>query len=164
MPTRRGWGVAAGTVALAAAGRILGIFELFVLATGAAALLVMGAVTVLRRRVDLEASRSVRPTRIHGGADSRVELVVANRSDRSSPVLVVRDTFAPTRTQGSDTGAARRQARFLLAPLGPGREDRAVYRLPAARRGRDSARAHAARAAAAAPARCSAGAWSRRSR
>jgi len=131
--------VLAGTVALAAAGRILGIFELFVLAAGAAALVVVGAIGVLRRRIDLDASRTVHPARIHVGADSRVELVVANRGQRPSPVVAVRDTFAATSMSPPDgdpgTGAGRRQARFLLAPLGRGQQERAVYRLPAERRG-----------------------------
>jgi len=131
--------VLAGTVALAAAGRILGIFELFVLAAGAAALVVVGAIGVLRRRIDLDASRTVHPARIHVGADSRVELVVANRGQRPSPVVAVRDTFAATSMSPPDgdpgSGAGRRQARFLLAPLGRGQQERAVYRLPAERRG-----------------------------
>ncbi len=137
MPTRRGWAVLAGVVTLAAAARILGIFELFVLATGAAALVVVGAVTVLVRRIDLDAGRSVRPSRIHVGAESRVELVVANRARRPSPVVVVRDTFMATSplTDRSGAGTGRRQARFLLAPLGAGHQDRAVYRLPAEHRG-----------------------------
>ncbi len=139
MPTRRGWAVAAGAMILLAAGRVFGIFEMFVLGTGAAGLVVAGAVTVLRRRVDLEATRSVRPSRIHVGADSRVELVVTNRGDRASPVIAVRDTLTLQRGSTGEGGSApatgRRQARFLLAPLGSGRRDQASYRLPAERRG-----------------------------
>jgi len=133
-----------GAAALLATGRVFGIFELLVLGTGAAGLLVVAAVTVLRRRVDLDASRSVHPARIHVGADSRVELAVTNRGGRVSPVVAVRDTLVlrpPPPGTGSDNGSGaartpgRRQARFLLAPLGAGQQDQASYRLPAERRG-----------------------------
>ncbi|HEX3393486.1 MAG TPA: DUF58 domain-containing protein [Acidimicrobiales bacterium] len=135
MPTRRGWATAAGAVALVAAGRIFGIFELFVLGAGAAGLLVAGAVAVLVRQVDLDASRTVHPTRVHVGADSRVELAVTNLSPRPSPVVAVRDTFTLA-TPGAGAGASgRRHARFLLAPVGAGGRESASYRLPADHRG-----------------------------
>ncbi|HEX2274518.1 MAG TPA: DUF58 domain-containing protein [Acidimicrobiales bacterium] len=137
MPTRRGWAVALTALALAAAGRVLGVFELFVLAAGAVGLLGAGAASVLRR-VDLDANRQLRPARVHAGGNTRVELVVVNRSGRRSPVLSVRDTVVPSmppRRGRSSSGAGRRQARFLLAPLAPGEENRATYRLPAETRG-----------------------------
>ncbi len=119
MPTRRGWAVAAGAMTLLVAGRVFGIFEMFVLGTGAAGLVVAGAVTVLRRRVDLDATRSVRPSRIHVGADSRVELVVTNRGHRASPVIAVRDTLALQPGSTGDGGSPRqpdgaRPGSFLL--------------------------------------------------
>jgi len=139
MPTRRGWAMVIGAVTLLATGRVFGIFELFVLGAGGASLLVVGAVTVLRRRVDLDATRSVHPARIHVGADSRVELSVTNRAHRVSPVVAVRDTLAqvppPGDGSGGPPGIGRRQARFLVAPLAAGGLDRASYRLPAERRG-----------------------------
>ena len=138
MPTRRGWAVGLTAVALAAAGRVLGVFELFVLAAGAAGLLGAGAVSVLRR-VDMEASRQLRPARVHAGGNTRVELVVVNRSRRRSPVLTVRDSVAPSPAPGHRRPPSgtekRRHARFLLAPLPPGEENRATYRLPAEARG-----------------------------
>ncbi|MFN2606513.1 MAG: DUF58 domain-containing protein [Acidimicrobiales bacterium] len=134
MPTRRGWALGAGAVVLAAAGRLLGIYELFVLAAGAGGLLLAGAVTVATRAVDLDASRTVRPIRVYAGGNSRVELAIRNRARRPSPVVTVRDSFSRATTAGADPGA-RRQARLLLAPLVPGQEDRASYRLPAEHRG-----------------------------
>jgi len=130
--------MAAGAVALLTGGRVLGIFELYVLAAGAAGLMVAAALTVTARRLDLEASRTVHPTRIHVGTDSRVELAVTNRGDRRSPVVAVRDTFALATADAGVAGpeaSARRHARFLLAPVGAGRQERATYRLPADRRG-----------------------------
>jgi uncharacterized protein (DUF58 family) len=130
--------VAITAVALAAAGRMLGVFELFVLAAGAVGLLAAGAASVLRR-VDVDASRQLRPARVHAGGNSRVELVIVNPSRRRTPVLSVRDSVAPSRPRRSRRSPSgpegRRQARFLLAPLGPGEENRATYRLPAEMRG-----------------------------
>lgn len=139
MPTRRGWAVGLTALALAAAGRVLGVFELFLLAVGAVGLLAAGAASMLRR-VDLDASRQLRPARVHAGGNSRVELTVVNRSGRRSPVLTVRDTVVPSRSPGRGRATPgpterKRQARFLLAPLAPGEENRATYRLPAERRG-----------------------------
>ena len=130
--------MAVGVFLLAASGRILGLYELFVLAAGAAGLLVAGAVTVLLGRVDLDARRTLRPARLHAGGESRVELAVRNTGRRSSPVVTIRDSLAPAAPVAGVVVAradGRRHARFLLAPLGPGQEDTASYRLPAERRG-----------------------------
>jgi len=132
--------MAIGAAALFATGRVFGLFELFVLGAGAAGLLVVGALTVLPRRVHLDASRSVHPARIHVGADSRVDLTVTNRGSRTSPVVAVCDTLSLVPAPSADGASGhrptgRRQARFLLAPLGAGRQDQASYRLPADRRG-----------------------------
>ncbi len=128
-----------GGATLLATGRVFGIFELFVLGAGAAGLLAVGAVTVLRRQVDLDATRSVHPARIHVGADSRVELCVTNQAHRASPVVAVRDTLALVPPPGDGNAGTRaigrRQARFLVAPLAAGGQDRASYRLPAEHRG-----------------------------
>jgi uncharacterized protein (DUF58 family) len=117
--------VLGGAVALAFAGRLLGIQELYVLA--AAAFVLVGAAfwTVRSSPVRLAATRELHPAKVHAGSDSRVELAVVNRATRRTPVLLVRDPF--------DGG--RRQARFLLAPLVPGEVARAAYRLPTNQRG-----------------------------
>ena len=137
MLTRRGWGVVVATAALAAAGRVFGVFELFVLTAGAAGLLVATAVAVLVRTVELDASRHLRPARVHAGGSSRVELAVANRGRRRSPVLTVRDSVAPASdpTRKPNGAGTPRRARFLLAPLAPGEQETATYRLPAEARG-----------------------------
>ncbi|MEA2972448.1 MAG: hypothetical protein QOG82_906 [Actinomycetota bacterium] len=123
--TRRGWGVVIGAAVLVLAGRSLGLVELYVLAAGSLGLVVGGAVYVLTRHPDLEASRQLNPPRVHVGDNSRVELSIRNRSRRRSPVLALRDALA----------GGPRQARFLLPPLAPGQTDSASYRLPADRRG-----------------------------
>lgn len=125
MLTRRGWLLAVSSMALAAAGRSLGLLELFVLATGVFALVVMAFVSVLVQRTRFSASRSVHPPKVHAGTESRVDLVICNMAARTSPVVSIRDPF--------DLG--RRQARFLLGPLARREAVRAAYRLPTEHRG-----------------------------
>jgi uncharacterized protein (DUF58 family) len=123
--TRRGWGVLGGALAMAFAGRLLGIQELYVLAAAGVVLVLVALWTVRTSPVRLAATRELHPAKVHAGSDSRVELAVVNRASRRTPVLLVRDPF--------DGG--RRQARFLLAPLVPGEVARAAYRLPTHQRG-----------------------------
>jgi uncharacterized protein (DUF58 family) len=123
--TRRGWALCGTAVAFMAAGRLLGIAELYALAVVALAL-VTGAIVYVRFSPwDLEAHREVRPPRVEAGGSSRVELSVRNNDSHRSPVLSARDPF--------DDG--RRWARFHIAPLQPGEKVRAAYRLPTADRG-----------------------------
>jgi uncharacterized protein (DUF58 family) len=124
--TRRGWSLAGAALGLAVAGRLLGTVELFILTTGVVLLLLTSAVWARSRRYDLVARRSVRPARLHVGGDGRVDLTVANRSQRVTPLLTVTDVF--------DDG--HRAARFVLPPLPPGETAKAAYRLPTNRRGR----------------------------
>ncbi|MDZ7734031.1 MAG: DUF58 domain-containing protein [Acidimicrobiia bacterium] len=61
MLTRQGWLVGLGGIALVVVGRLLGAFELFVVGTGAIALLVVTAAVVGLTRLDLEVAREVHP-------------------------------------------------------------------------------------------------------
>lgn len=124
MITRGGWGALAGTVVLAVAGLLLGLTELWVLAGAGASILALAALQVAQREVPVGARRVVRPTRVHVGSPARVELEVAARRERSSPVLTLVDPI------GDRTGA-----RLRLAPLAPGAATRASYRLPTRQRG-----------------------------
>ena len=125
MPTRRGLMVVLGAVLLGMGGRLLGIVELYMLAGAGLALVVAAVVFVRVTRFELEATRELRPARVHAGGASRVELTARNAGGRRSPVLAARDPF--------DNG--RRWARFLVAPLAPDESARAAYRLPTDRRG-----------------------------
>lgn len=125
MITRRGLGFLAAGAGLVALGRLLGLTELYVLATACWALVAGAAWQARRAGLSVQAERHLHPERVHAGTDSRVELAVRNAGPRRTPVLSVRDPF--------DGG--RRQARFLLAPLHPGETARAAYRLPTDRRG-----------------------------
>jgi uncharacterized protein (DUF58 family) len=125
MLTRRGWLATTLAAGLLVVGRVLGILELYVLAVATATVVVGALVQVRLTRVHLTARRHLHPTRVFAGTDSRVELELANRGTRTTPVLLVRDPF--------DRG--RRQARFLLGQLTPDTASRAAYRLPTDRRG-----------------------------
>ncbi|MGH9184682.1 MAG: DUF58 domain-containing protein [Acidimicrobiales bacterium] len=124
MLTRQGWLVTAGAVVLVAAGRLLGVFELFVLGVAAAALVGLTFAVVLLVRLRLEVARHLSPPRVHAGTPSRVELRLRNRGERSTPVLRLFDPVSGTR--GAD---------LHLAPLEPLGTAQAAYRLPTDRRG-----------------------------
>jgi uncharacterized protein (DUF58 family) len=123
--TGRGWAILAATVVSLAAGRLLGLEDLYLVGAGLAVVLIGAMVYVTFARPGLDATRRVLPARVHAGTSSRVELSLVNRRLRRSPVLAVRDPF--------DYGA--RWARFLVAPLAPGEVARAAYRLPTEDRG-----------------------------
>jgi uncharacterized protein (DUF58 family) len=122
--TRQGWLVGIGTIALLAAGRILGLPELFALGVVAAALLVGAAVLVGTARLELEVGRSIHPARVHVGTASRVDLTIRNLRATTTPVLRLRDPVSGTR--GAD---------LLVPPLGRAERTIAAYRLPTDRRG-----------------------------
>jgi uncharacterized protein (DUF58 family) len=124
MLTTSGWSVAIGSLALIIAGRLLGIFELFLVGAGGVALVVAALVRVATVRLRVEVTRELQPPRVHAGTPSRVELRVHNRSGFRTPVLTLRDPVGRGRT-----------ARVVLAPLAKDETVRAAYRLPTERRG-----------------------------
>lgn len=124
MLTTTGWGVAVGSMALVVVGRLLGIYELFLIGAGGAALVVAAVLRVATVRLKVEVSRELQPARVHAGTPSRVELRVRNRSGLRTPVLTLRDPVGRGRT-----------ARVVLPPLGRDETVRAAYRLPTDRRG-----------------------------
>ena len=125
MLTRRGWGVLAGAVGMLAAGRLLGLVELYMLAAGSVALCAASVAYVTLQSLDVRTERVLHPPRVHAGASSRVDLGIHNIGNRRTPVLEVRDPF--------DHGW--RWARFLVPPLAARTGSRAAYRLPTEERG-----------------------------
>jgi uncharacterized protein (DUF58 family) len=122
--TTTGWSVAIGSIALIVVGRLLGIFELFLIGAGGAALVVAAVIRVATLRLRVEVSRELQPARVPAGTPSRVVLRVRNRCGLRTPVLTLRDPVGRGRT-----------ARVVLAPLGKEDTVRAAYRLPTERRG-----------------------------
>lgn len=116
--------VASGA-AMALAAWLFGIQELYCLAVAAAVMAVVARLWVDLRRWDLQVSRVVHPARVAAGQEARVELVVRNRTGRTSPPVEARDPF--------DGG--RRWAHFAIAPIPPGQVRTSSYRLPSTRRG-----------------------------
>lgn len=124
MPTTQGWVVAGAAMVMVAAGRLFGIFELYLLGAGAAALVITAVLAVWRTRLHLDIGRELHPPRVHVDGPSRVELRVHNRAVHRSPLLTLRDPVG-----------AGRSASVVVAPLGAGETVRANYRLPTDRRG-----------------------------
>lgn len=123
--TLRGRTVLGSGAALALAGWLFGIEELYCLAVAAGVMAVGARLWVDLRRWELQVSRVVHPARVAAGQEARVELAVRNPGTRSSPPVEARDPF--------DGG--RRWARFAIAPLEPGEVRTSSYRLPSTRRG-----------------------------
>jgi uncharacterized protein (DUF58 family) len=124
MLTRQGWLVSGGAVALIAAGRVLGVLELFVIGAATGALVLAALVIVYLSRLRLAVARQLTPPRVYAGTPSRVELSIRNDGSRTTPVLRLFDSVSGTR--GAD---------LLLSPLEPDVVNRAAYRLPTDRRG-----------------------------
>ncbi|MBV9284940.1 MAG: DUF58 domain-containing protein [Acidimicrobiia bacterium] len=125
MITGRGWTLLIGAAVLWVAGRALGAVDLYVLGTGAAALVGLAVLLARLPGPRLDVRRELHPPRVYAGTESRVELIVRNVGSRRTPVFGLRDPF--------DGG--RRQAKFLVSPLSPAESARAAYRLPTERRG-----------------------------
>ena len=124
MLTTTGWSVAIGSLALVVIGRLLGIFELFLVGAGGAALVVAAVIRIATLRLRVDVTRELVPPRVHAGSPSRVELQVRNRSGLRTPVLTLRDPVGRGRS-----------ARVVLAPMAKDQSVRAAYRLPTERRG-----------------------------
>lgn len=124
MVTRPGWLLLIGSIVTVVAGRAFGLPELYLLGATGAALLLGAYVLVRRSPPNLDAERTVHPQRVHLGGLSRVELRITNRSRRRAPVVTLHDPVEGT------VGA-----RVSLAPLAPGEDQAASYRLPTERRG-----------------------------
>lgn len=122
--TRQGWMVVWGGIALLAAGRLVGISELYVFGAAALVLVVLAVVYVNLSRLDLEISRTVHPARVHAGQTSRVEIRLQNLRRNATPLLRLRDPVSGT--EGAE---------LLVPPLDRNAVAAASYRLPTERRG-----------------------------
>ncbi len=128
-----------------AIGRLLGLGQLWIVATSIL-LLVVGCVWWTQRQdVSLVAEREI-PEHLQVASIGRVDLTVENRGSSTTPTAQFADQF--TDQYGNNIGSqsdhqardvpdeAQRYARFALAPLAPSDRARAAYRVPTHRRGR----------------------------
>jgi uncharacterized protein (DUF58 family) len=124
VPTRRGWTLAGGSVALIVGSKVLGAGALAGLGISGGLLLLFALGYVTRGRPALDIRRYARPSRVHVGAEGRV--VLEGVTTARTPLIAL--------TELVDGGA--RSARFVLAPSGAGERIEATYRVPTVRRGR----------------------------
>ncbi|WP_421119801.1 DUF58 domain-containing protein [Aquihabitans daechungensis] len=124
MLTRSGWTVIAGIAAGIALGRLLGVTELYVLATVAGALVLLALVWVRRPVPRLTVHRHISPPQVSAGSLGRVEVSLTNHGPRRLPPIVILDPVEGT------IGA-----RMAVGPLAAGARQDVGYRLPPLQRG-----------------------------
>lgn len=122
--TRRGWALLGASAGLAAAGRTLGVVELWIVAVAAIALVVAAVGWALGHRPDLRLRRHLRPALTHVGEAARAEVLLENVAARPTAEL---DLVEPI-----DDG------RSIVLPFGtlpPGGRAGSRHPLPTDRRG-----------------------------
>lgn len=124
MPTGIGALTAAFVAACVAVARLFGIFELYLIAVAAAALLVGCVLFVLANRRSVTGLRTVSPDRVHVDGTAIVAVRFSSRRWLPSPIVHVQDHV---------DGAIAADAQ--LAPLWSGRPVQASYRVRTERRG-----------------------------
>ena len=91
MPTRAGIATAMFAVLALAAGRVFGIFELYVVAAAMIALVACASLWVLLNWRSLHVRRMVHPARLHAGSTSTVTLDLSNQRLVPTPVARITD-------------------------------------------------------------------------
>jgi uncharacterized protein (DUF58 family) len=124
VPTRAGIATVVCAVLCLAAGRVFGIFELYIVAAVMIALVGCSIVWVLLNWRSLAVTRLVAPARLHAGGTSTVTLELANRRIIPTPVARITDEVQ---------GTVRADAQ--VPPIRRNRTTRASYRVPTDRRG-----------------------------
>lgn len=124
MTTRAGLATLATGVLSMIAGRIFGIFELYIVGASMIALVVCALLWVLINWRSVTVRRQVQPTRLHVGSVSTVTLTLGNERFVPTPVAQITDEV-----QGV------RRADAHVPPLRRNRSTRASYGIPAKSRG-----------------------------
>lgn len=125
MVTRAGIATALCAVLALAAGRIFGIFELYIVAAAMLALVACAWVWVVLNWRALAVRREVSPRRLHAGGTSTVTLDLSNPRLVPTPVARITDEVDGTVRADAQVPPIRRKS-----------GTRASYRLPTERRGR----------------------------
>jgi uncharacterized protein (DUF58 family) len=124
MPTRQGWTVLVAAAMALAVGRVFGVEELFVIASGLAAAVGLGVASVRWRRPRLTIRRWVHPAVLTVGDTGRVDLLIRNDGRGRSPRVELTEPVGPVNS-----------ARMTVAPMRCDEQVTAGYRVPAGRRG-----------------------------
>jgi uncharacterized protein (DUF58 family) len=105
-------------------GRLFGVIELFVIGAAMIVAALVAWLVVTVRRPQVEVNRWIRPSVLTAGDVGRVEVLVEQVGRTRSPAFELVEPVGATRT-----------ARMTVAPLGPGSDVSAGYRIPTDRRG-----------------------------
>ncbi|MGH9183079.1 MAG: DUF58 domain-containing protein [Acidimicrobiales bacterium] len=111
------------SAAVIGAGRLFGIFELYLVGAGGAALVIAATVAVWLARHRVAVARRLHPSRLHAGTTCRVTLELTNRGNRRTPMILLCDVIGG------------RDVTLGLEPLPPGGHAAPWYQFPAPRRG-----------------------------
>ena len=125
MPTRAGFATATFAVLALVAGRVFGIFELYIIAASMLALVACASLWVLLNWRSLHVRRMVNPARLHAGSTTTVTLDLSNQ--RLVPTAVARITDEVEGTIRADAH---------VPPIRRNANTRASYRVPTQTRGR----------------------------
>ena len=125
MPTQAGVTTAVFAGLFLVAGRLFGIFELYILAAAMLALVACASLWVLLNRRSLQVRRMVNPARLHAGSTSTVTLDLSNSRLLPTPVARITDEVQGTVRADAHVPPIRRHG-----------NTRASYRVPTERRGR----------------------------
>lgn len=125
MPTKAGIATLVTAILCLVAGRVFGIFELYVVAAAMLALVVCASLWVVLNWRSLQVERFVSPSRLHAGEASTVTLNLSNTRLFPTPVARITDQVE---------GAIRADAQ--VPPIRRHANTRASYRVPTNTRGR----------------------------
>ncbi|HEY2332152.1 MAG TPA: DUF58 domain-containing protein [Acidimicrobiales bacterium] len=124
MITPQGWLIAFLGASMIVAGRLFGLLEVLLVGVGLLAVVGAGAIVVARAQTRMQATRVLRPNRVHAGSPGRVELRLTNTGTVRTSVIELRDPV------GED-----RVATVLVGPLAAGATVEAQYAIDTSRRG-----------------------------
>lgn len=123
--TGRGLWLLAFSLVAGVGAWLLGIADMWILAAGCLSAVVGALIYVQFRRLRLETTRIVTPSRVPAGGSARIQVSITNKAAARTPVVTLSDPW--------DDGV--RVAEFKLAPLAGNEQVRATYRIPTEERG-----------------------------
>jgi len=125
MPTKAGIATITSAILCLIAGRLFGLFELYIIAAAMLALVACACLCVVLNWRSLQVSRQVAPARLHAGSSSTITLNLSNHRIVPTPVARITDEIE---------GSVRADAN--VPPIRKNASTRASYRVPTQTRGR----------------------------